>query len=209
MTRSPQAEAPQTVHLVEDDQAVRDSLVALLQSWLYAVAAFPDGESYLAAPDRGQAACILLDLKLPGRDGLAVLSALRKAGCLAPVIVISAHGDIAMAVKALQQGAQDFIEKPFDDGDLVERIKSVACPPAGQQRQPDAPLAQLTPRETQVMHQVVAGQANKAIAHALDISQKTVEMHRARVMRKTGAKTLSHLVRIALKAGIDPDSPPS
>ena len=140
---------------------------------------------------------------LPGMDGLAVLRALRQSGCQAPVIMISAHGDIALAVRAIQCDAQDFVEKPFDDADLVSRIRAAIAQRAGEDDEA-ANLNILTKRELQVMQEVVAGNSNKVIAHNLGISPKTVEMHRARVMKKTGAKSLSQLVRIAMRSGIDP-----
>lgn len=199
--------------LVEDDEPVRASLAALLESWDFRVQAFEDGESYLAAlPD---ADCILLDVRLPGIDGLSLLKQMRERGTRTPVIVLTGHGDVAMAVQALREGANDFLEKPYDDEELVERIETALRDAAVRASEKDAgPDAQeyaryfaaLTPRETDVMNDVVAGHPNKIIAHRRGLSPKTVEIHRARVMEKTGAKSLSHLVRMALKAGIDPDS---
>ena len=191
-----------SLHLIEDDAAVRASIVAVLESWGFAVEAFTDGESYLAATGE-RPVCILLDVRLPGIDGLAVLNELRRSGRQVPVIMISAHGDVALAVKAIQCGAQDFVEKPFDDADLVNRIRAAIAHRAGEDYQA-ANLDILTKRELQVMREVVAGNANKVIAYNLGISPKTVEMHRARVMKKTGAKSLSQLVRIAMRSGTDP-----
>ncbi len=194
--------------LVEDDEPVRSSLSAVLESWDYEVDTFEDGESFLAKGPGQELACILLDVKLPGIDGLTLLSEIRKNDRTTPVIILTGHGDIAMAVRALRSGAQDFIEKPYDDEELVQRIQAVQSSmtviPADAQHYADI-LSLLTPRETDVMQEVVAGHANKMIAHRLGLSPKTVEIHRARVMEKTKAKSLSHLVRIALKAGIDPD----
>ncbi len=213
------------IHLVEDDASVRDSLVALLEVWGYGVKAYPDGESFLADGSGHGAACILLDVRLPGIDGLSLLARIRAAGQTTPVVVITGHGDVAMAVRALQCGAQDFIEKPFDDADLVGRIEAVKPATGINETGPgttggaatgDAAaireaasareqLSTLTRRETEVMREIVAGYPNKLIAHRLGISPKTVELHRARVMNKTGSKSLSHLVRLALKAGVDPE----
>lgn len=199
--------------LVEDDEPVRTSLAALLESWDFRVQAFEDGESYLAAlPD---ADCILLDVRLPGIDGLSLLKQMRERGTRTPVIVLTGHGDVAMAVQALREGANDFLEKPYDDEELVERIETALRDAAVRASEEDAGsdaqeyaryFAALTPRETDVMNDVVAGHPNKIIAHRRGLSPKTVEIHRARVMEKTGAKSLSHLVRMALKAGIDPDN---
>ena len=195
------------IRIVEDDNAVAASLVALLESWGFSTEVFESGEGFLSA-DPAKAICILLDVRLPGRDGLSVLGELTKRQHTTPVIIMTGHGDVELAVKALQQGACDFIEKPFDDEDLVARIRAVA--EAQEAANPNTELlAHLTPRETEVMLEVVAGHANKVIAHRLGMSPKTVEVHRARVMAKTGAKSLSHLVRIAFKAGIDPEAEPS
>lgn len=197
------------IHLVEDDEPVRTSLCAVLESWGFAVEAFATGEAFLAARSSAPARCILLDVRLPGTDGLSVLAELRAQKIETPVIILTGHGDVAMAVKALQEGAQDFMEKPFDDEDLVQRITSAIENGPTLESEPKIYsdiLSRLTPRESDVMREVVAGNANKVAAHNLGLSPKTVEIHRARVMEKTGAKSLSHLVRIALKAGIDPDA---
>lgn len=196
------------ITLVEDDEAVRESLCALLESWDYEVREFKDGESFLQADIPTDTICVLLDVRLPGIDGISLLSQFRETDSTTPVIILTGHGDISMAVNALKSGAQDFIEKPYDDRDLVRRIEILEplVPDTGADRQHYVDiLSALTPRETEIMREVVAGFANKMIAHRLNLSPKTVEIHRSRVMEKTGAKSLSHLVRIALKAGIDPD----
>lgn len=201
--------AGRLIRLVEDDEPVRTSLCAVLESWGFSVEVFGSGEDFLAAKPSAPAQCILLDVRLPGLDGLSVLAKLRADQIATPVIVLTGHGDVAMAVKALQDGAQDFVEKPFDDEDLVRRITAAIEAPLPLKDDPRVfadILSRLTPRESEVMQEVVAGHANKVIAHNLGLSPKTVEIHRARVMEKTGAKSLSHLVRIALKAGIDPDA---
>lgn len=191
------------IAIVEDDAAVRDALAALLTSWNYTTALFADAERLLAAEPDNRCSCFLIDVRLPGMDGLALVAELRRRGLLTPILMMSAHGDISTAVAAMRLGAQDFIEKPFDDEPLIRRIealKSIAAPLV-QDPKARALLATLTPRETQVMQGVVAGDANKVIAYRLGISLKTVEMHRSRVMKKTGTKTLAHLVRLALAAG--------
>ena len=170
---------------------------------------YPDGECFLDAADRRSSDCILMDVRLPGRDGLAILGEMRRQGDATPVIVLTGHGDVPMAVRALREGAQDFIEKPFDDEDLVRRI-GIALDEretsAAEAAAHAAILAKLTPREREVMCEVVAGHANKVIAHRLGMSAKTVEIHRSRVMEKTGAKSLPHLVRFALKVGVGPET---
>lgn len=199
------SERGRLVQIIEDDGAVRESLSALLESWGFQTESFETGDAFLAASRRPDAACILLDVKLPGLDGLAVLDALRRTGVATPVIVLTGHGDVPMAVRALGIGAQDFVEKPFDDADLVPRIEAASRARPAPHEPAVQRLARLTPRETQVMREVVAGHANKVIAHRLGLSPKTVEIHRARVMEKTEAKSLSQLVRLAMKAGIDPE----
>ncbi|MCR9085722.1 MAG: response regulator [Rhodobacteraceae bacterium] len=191
------------IRIVEDDDAVREGLEALLKSWGYTTSLYPDAESLLKAKPDGRCTCILIDVRLPGMDGLALVAELRRRGLLTPILMMSAHGDISTAVEAMRLGAQDFIEKPFDDEPLIQRIEALKTllAPIPQDPEARAVLLTLTPRETQVMQGVVAGQANKVIAHRLGISLKTVEMHRARVMKKTGTKTLAHLVRLALAAG--------
>ena len=194
--------------LVEDDDAVRLSLCAVLESWDYEVRDFVSAESLLDAGIPDDTHCILLDVRLPGIDGITLLGRIRETDASTPIIIITGHGDVAMAVKALREGAQDFIEKPYDDEDLVNRIEAVRgmIPSPDDSVQPIKDLfATLTPRETDVMREVVAGHANKMVAYRLEMSPKTVEIHRARVMDKTGAQSLSHLVRMALKIGIDPE----
>lgn len=199
--------ARRLIHLVDDDAGVRSSVSALLQTWGYKVEAFASGEAYLDTALPEQADCLLLDMWLPGLDGQAVLAALRERGSRTPVIVITGHGDVTLAVRSLRLGARDFVEKPFDGDELVGRIEEAVG--AGRGPDPAAdPFETLTPRERDVLREVVAGHPNKVIAHRLGLSPKTVETHRSRVMTKSGANSLSHLVRIALKAGIDPDSEP-
>lgn len=195
--------------LVEDDEPVRSSLGAVLEAWDYEVTAFEDGESFLANGIPAGTCCALLDVRLPGIDGISLISQIRKTDTLTPIIILTGHGDVPMAVKALHDGAQDFIEKPYDDEDLVRRIviaRSEAKPADDDQQRIMDLFASLTPRESDVMREVVAGHSNKIVAHNLGLSPKTVEIHRARVMDKTGASSLSQLVRMALKIGIDPDT---
>lgn len=194
------------IEIVEDDSDVAESLAALLDGYGYDTVRHENGERFLAAPTPG-AACVLLDMRLPGMNGMEVLAAYRSAGATTPIVVVTGHGDVAMAVEALQGGAQDFIEKPYDDADLVARIERV-----DRRTAPDAKAAairvrfdRLTKREAEVMRLVVAGGSNKAIANEMELSPKTVEVHRARVMEKTEAKNLAHLIRMAIKIGVDPD----
>lgn len=194
------------IEIVEDDRIVAQSLSALLDGFGYESVHFDSAEAFLAAPSH-QAVCVLLDVNMPGMNGLEVLSAYGATDAAVPMIVMTGHGDAAMAVDAMRRGASDFIEKPYESGDLITRIENVRhqAKPDQQEALLADKFAQLTKRETEVMLAVVEGAANKVIAHQLGLSPKTVEIHRSRVMDKTGAKSLSHLVRMAVKAGFDPD----
>ncbi len=188
------------IYIVEDDDAVAASLVAILKSWDFDSQVFQSGEDFLTG--YFQADCVLLDVRLPGRDGLSTLKEWRKSNSTTPAIVMTGHGDVRMAVKAFHAGAQDFVEKPFDADELVKRM-TAAIDQSSEAAHCQKALARLTPREQEVLKEVVAGRPNKIIAYNLGISQKTVELHRARVMEKTEAQSLSHLVRIAMKANVD------
>lgn len=194
------------VFVVEDDHAVAASICALLEGWGYDCRVFVSGEAFLdhegEPPD-----CVLLDVRLPGDDGLSVLDRFRTRDPKTPVLIMTGHGDVAMAVDALHRGADDYIEKPFEGDDLVERMKA-AVHKAQPEIESRRKLQALTPRETDVLRGVVAGQQNKVIAHQLGISQKTVELHRSRVMDKTGSRSVSQLIRTALSGGLDVDGAP-
>ena len=187
------------VCIVEDDRAVAASLQAVLQSYDYECQVYETGEDFLAGCVAAD--CVLMDVRLPGRDGLSTLVAWREKDPVTPAIMMTGHGDVRMAVKAFHAGAQDFVEKPFDASELVARME-VAIERSAEAQHCQELIARLTPRECDVLKQVVAGHANKVIAFNLGISPKTVELHRARVMEKAEAQSLSQLVRIALKAGI-------
>lgn len=196
------------VYVVDDDAAVRDSLEALLLAEGFQTRTFGSGEDFLKAFDPGEAACVLLDVRMPGTDGLSVLEALGPSRSATPVIVLSGHADVPMAVRAMRAGAEDFIEKPFAAAHLLKHVHGAV---ARKRRSAQVPrtdedrFAALTPREREVMEQLVIGLPNKLIAHTLGMSPRTVEIHRSRVMQKTGAESLSHLVRMAIRAGIDPE----
>ena len=199
------------VFVVDDDEAVRDSLRMLLESDGLAVETFALGTEFLAANLSRRDGCVVLDVRLPDMNGLDLQRKLATLRIALPVILITGHGDIPMAVAAMKAGAVDFIEKPFADGvllDSVRRALGAASPAAGKaplDTESESRIARLTPREREVLEQLTIGRPNKLIAAELGISPRTVEIHRARVMEKTGAKSLSHLVRMALAAGIDPE----
>ena len=201
-----------TVFIVDDDEAVRDSLGALVESDGLEVRTFGSGKAFLAALAAGQTGCVLLDVQMPDLGGLEIQQRLAGAHPGLRIIIITGHGDVPLAVKAMKAGAFDFLEKPFDDGILIDRIRGArAAARSGGGAEAGAAgldgLQQLTPREHDALHQLIIGNPNKVIAYELGISPRTVEVHRARVMEKMQAKSLSHLVRMALAAGIDPEAP--
>lgn len=193
-----------TVFIVDDDAAVRDSLSFLMQSVGLKTESFDSADSFLKANPVSRAGCLLLDIRMPGMSGLELQGVLLEREIRLPVIFISGHADVPMAVRALKAGAFDFVEKPFNDQLLLDCVQR-AIESDRQQRQNDAQLdewrermATLTPREREVMELVVDGAANKVISATLGVSLKTVEAHRARVMDKLQADSLSHLVRMSV-----------
>ena len=206
------------VCIVDDDRAVRESVRALLDSAGLPVAAFGEGGAFLASLGPGTAACLILDVRLPDISGLDVLRQVRKSAPELPVVMITGHGDVPMAVEAMRLGARDFFEKPFDGTALIASVRhalearrSTAGAAAGESKPASeaarARFERLTPREHEVLAQLVIGYSNKQIARHLGLSPRTVELHRARVMKKTEAASLSHLVRMAVAAGLEPEPP--
>lgn len=197
------------VCVVDDDPGVRESLEALLDSAGFEAEAYGSAKAFIERFDPAGVACILLDLRMPEMDGLTLLETLGAARRGVPVIMVTGHGDVPLAVRAMRAGAADFVEKPFEPDRLLESIAQAVAGGAPEPPARDAGARgrfdQLTPRETEVMRHMVIGHPNKVIAHNLGLSPRTVEIHRGRVMQKTGAESLSHLVRMAIKAGHDPD----
>jgi two-component system, LuxR family, response regulator FixJ len=195
------------VHVVDDDVDVRQSLSFLLATAGLPVRLHESATAFLHAIEEPPSGCILTDVRMPGIDGIELLRRLRERGCSVPVIVMTGHADVPLAVEAMKQGAADFIEKPFDDDLLITTIRSAlaAHGRATEQNQQAAAIrarfASLSERERQVLAALVAGKANKMIAHDLDISPRTVEIYRANVMSKMRAGSLSELVRMALQIG--------
>jgi two-component system response regulator FixJ len=192
------------VYIVDDDDAVRNSLRLLFKTVNIESETFASGDDFLHEYDADWQGCVVLDIRMPGTSGLEVQKILQERGNTLPIIFITGHGDVPMAVEAMQIGAFDFVQKPFRDQELVDRVTKALS--ENQDNQEDAGhkrdvldcYNQLTPREKEVMHCVVAGQANKVIAMDLGVSQRTVEIHRARVMEKMKARSLADLVRMAL-----------
>jgi two-component system, LuxR family, response regulator FixJ len=196
------------VHVIDDDEAIRESLAFLLESAQLDVKTYESANAFLETLSREAQGCVVTDIRMPGVSGIELLRQLRSMGVALPVIVITGHADVPLAVEAMKSGAVDFIEKPFDDDAFLSTIRS-----ALRQHEKDARreaerseihgrLAALSGRERQVLEGLVAGYPNKTIAFDLGISARTVEIYRANVMTKMQANSLSDLVRMALVAGV-------
>ncbi len=189
-----------TVHLIDDDEGVREALTVLLTEAGYAVRSYKSGLDFLATFDPAAQGCIVSDIRMPGLDGLELQQRLLTLNITLPLIFITGHGDIQMAVQAIRGGASDFIEKPFDEALLIgalEREFDQTVHPVQQEERDETQrkLAGLTPRERQVLDCMVDGKPNKVTAHELGLSIRTVETHRAHVMQKMDVSSLSELVR--------------
>lgn len=191
-----------TVFVVDDDDGVRTSLGILLDTAGYRAIPFASATDFLAQYDPAKPGVLLLDMRMPGMTGMELLQQLSSRGAFLPVIFITGHGDVPMAVEAMQKGAVDFIQKPFRDQELLDRIGEAMATDRSRrserQQQQDVceRLSQLTQREREVFDLVVTGKPNKVIAYELGVSQRTVEIHRARVMEKMQARSLADLVRM-------------
>lgn len=194
-----------TVFIVDDDEAVRDSLKLLMKSIGLHAETYSLASEFLAVFDPKRPGCLLLDIRMPGMSGLDLQKELTKRHSMLPVIFITGHGDVPMAVQAMREGAVDFIQKPFRDQDLVDCVHNAlgldAKNRAGLLHRDKIVhnMSTLTERERQILHRIIDGQPNKVIAAELSISQRTVEVHRARAMEKMQAKSLAHLVRMAMQ----------
>lgn len=193
-----------TVFVVDDDPDVRKSLQRLIESVRLPVETFGSAQEFLEAYDPMQPGCLVLDVRMPGMSGLELQERLARDHRTLPVIIITAHGDLPMAVQAMKHGAVDVIEKPFRDQILLDRIQQAIDRDAKSREEAalradiNSRLQQLTPREREVLDMLIGGNRNKAIAEALGVSQKTVEFHRANIMTKMRANTLADVVRQAL-----------
>ena len=192
------------VHIVDDDRAVRDSLSFLMKSVGFESMAYDSAEAFLENADLNRPGCLIVDIRMQGMSGLELQQLLNERSSKLPVIIITGHGDVPMAVQAMKAGAVDFLEKPYDNQLLIARIRQCLQQISKEQDKENrvakakSRLAQLTPRELEVMKLLVAGKHNKAIADDLDISVRTAEAHRAKVMKKLHAESLSDIVRVAL-----------
>ncbi|WP_449470316.1 response regulator FixJ [Sphingobium chungangianum] len=194
------------VYVIDDDDGARHSLEFLLDCAGIRVRSFSSADAFLASSPPLSGACIVTDVRMPGRNGIELVEELRRRGANVPVIVITGHADVPLAIQAMHAGVADFIEKPFDDEVMLSSIRKALARQAGddqaqaEKRSILDRIASLSPRELEVMDGLVAGHANKAIAFELEISARTVEVYRANVMMKMQAKTLSQLVRMVTLA---------
>lgn len=200
-----------TIFIIEDDQSVRDALGLLLGLRGYPVAMFADGQSFLQAYRQDWCGCLLIDIRMPGMDGLTLQKRLLEKGCSMPAIVMTGHGDVQSAREAFRSQAVDFLEKPIDHAKLTSAIEEGFARQAAarnhnsQRNEFDHLLASLTPREREVMDLVVAGRHNREIAETLGISPRTVEVHKARMVAKLGVENVPDLVRLSLFATRSPE----
>ena len=198
------------VHVVDDDASVRSALSRLFRAVGYAAETFDSAEAYLLAASPDDPGCLVLDVMMPGMDGLTLQERMAERGLETPIVFISAHGDIPASVRAMKGGAVDFLEKPFDDEGLLGAVDSAIQLDVELRKQRAARLEvqhgldHLTPREHEVLTYVISGMLNKVIARELEVSEKTVKVHRGRVMNKMGARSLANLVRMAETVGIEP-----
>ena len=197
--------AERTVHVVDDDAAVRRSLERLLDAAGFRAVSYETPMAFLASAPGLSSGCVLLDVRMPGMDGLTLQARLAKLDNHLPVVVMTGQGDVQTAVRAMKAGAVDFIEKPYDDGVLLKAIELALSLPRQSDRNREAAeaaqrVAALSPRERQVLDALVAGRPNKVIAYDLSISVRTVEVHRARMMERLGVRQLAEAIRIAVLA---------
>jgi two-component system response regulator FixJ len=196
------------VHVVDDEEAIRRSLDFLLRTAGYQVEKWADGETFLKGADRTQPGCVLLDVRMPGMDGLQVQEEMASQGFNFPVIVLTGHGDIGTAVRAMQGGAVDFLEKPFNRERLLEALATGFLQLSdregqrGREQWAKTQIALLTQREQEVLEGLACGYPNKTIAYDLGISSRTVEVYRANVMEKLGVTNFADALRVAFAAGM-------
>ncbi len=195
------------VHVVDDDAAVRHSLALLLGSFGLDTETYESGRAVLAELDRLRPGCLVVDIRMPEMDGLELQAELKRRHCTLPVVVVTGHADVGLAVRAMKAGAVDFIEKPYSETDMLHAVQMALARTADVRQTAAATetaqirVSALTPRERDVLRRLVEGRPNKVIAHELGISPRTVEIHRANLMEKLACRSLAEAVRIAICAG--------
>ena len=198
-----------TVYVVDDDKLARESLEWLIESVGLPVKTFDSGQAYLDDYDKSSTGCLVLDVRMPDISGLDLHAKLKQDGCTLPVIIMTGHADVEMAVRAMKAGVYDFIEKPYNDSLMLERIQSAIAFDLDNRKEQERinsvkdRIETLTPREQEVLKYVLKSTANKVIASELGISIKTVELHRSNLMSKMQASSVTELVRLALIAGLE------
>ena len=197
-----------TVFIVDDDDAVRDAVMLLLKSVGLAVEGYGDGQQFLDSVDPNRTGCIVLDVRMPGMSGMDLQKKLNEQGNRLPIIFVTGHGDVPMAVEAMRAGAEEFLQKPFRDQDLLDRVHTALQRDQenravyAQREAVHDRIAQLTAREREVFEQLVEGRPTKQIAAAFALSPRTVEIHRSRVLEKMGVRSVAELVKLALAGDI-------
>jgi two-component system, LuxR family, response regulator FixJ len=193
-----------TVHIVDDDNGVRTSIRVLMKSVGLPALTYSSAQEFLAGYNPMMAGCVVLDIRMPGMSGMELQEALNERGAVIPVIFVTGHGDVPMAVEAMRHGAFDFLQKPFRDQDLIDRVQQALARDAEtrdelkEHSRIRARIATLTPREKEVLDLLTVGKANKMMAQDLGLSQRTIEIHRAHVMEKMGARSVAQLVRMVM-----------
>ncbi len=196
------------VYVIDDDEAMRDSLNFLLESAGFGVTLFESAQNFLDSLPDLEFGCVVSDVRMPGIDGIEMLKRMKAGQSTFPILIMTGHGDVPLAVEAMKLGAVDFLEKPFEDDRLIGMIEAAIrqAEPAARgeaiTQEIAARVATLSPRERQVMNGLIAGLSNKLIARDYDISPRTIEVYRANVMTKMQANSLSELVRLAMRAGL-------
>ncbi|MDO9489600.1 MAG: response regulator [Sphingomonadaceae bacterium] len=195
------------IYVVDDDVAVREATHTLLEAAGYVPQSFSSGDDFLARADLDRRGVALLDICMPGLSGLEVQAEIMRRGSTLAVIIVTGHGDVATAVQAMKAGASDFLEKPYQPATLIEGVQRALARSVANMASPQAArdrIARLTPRESEVLRGLMAGGSNKSIARDLNVSPRTVEMHRANLMDRLGARSLPEALRVAHDAGLPP-----
>jgi len=195
---TPQVERAQTVHIIDDDGLVLHSVELFLETAGFETKSYKSAQEFVGVLDKTTRGCIVTDVRMPEMSGIDLLIKLHQSGLTLPVIVMTGHADVALAVHAMKQGAFDFIEKPFHAESLIAAVQRALDRSNGQSKASNARLAMLSSRENEVLNGLLQGKSNKVIGRDLNISERTVECHRANVMRKTGAGSVAELVRMAV-----------